>query len=392
MRKQFYEYMYLTKQERNGLFVVIFMSSLISFLPLIHSFLGEKRTTDFSQFLHEIEAFQRAEISTQPLAFAKNAWSNSIPKKQFDLFYFDPNTASKEDFINLGISPKTAQTIINFRNKGAKFFKKEDFKKVYGLKSTDFERLKNFIQIEKQKKESNPFAKNEIPKPYDAPIVNHVAFDPNTADVNTLLQNGIPQHVAATIIKYRSSGAIFQVKEDLKKIYTLKEDIYQKIEPFIEIIPQEKKTIVKASVQKSDFPKTENKSLNIVIDINNASADDWQKLRGIGPSFSKRIVAFRDRLGGFHSVEQVGETYGLPDSSFQSIKPQLETSTILKKINLNQATESDLKSHPYISWNQAKLIVSYRKMHGDFKNVNELLQIGAFKKEWLERIEHYLEI
>jgi competence ComEA-like helix-hairpin-helix protein len=392
MRKQFYEYMYLTRQERNGLFVVIFVSSLISFLPLIHSFFEKKGSTDFSQFLNEIEAFQRANISTQPLAFAKNAWSNSTPKKQYDLFYFDPNSASKEDFTKLGISPKTAQTIINFRNKGAKFFKKEDFKKVYGLKNTDFERLKKFIQIEKKEKGFKPFAKNEIPKSYDTPILNPIAFDPNTADVNTLLQNGIPQHVANTIIKYRSSGAIFQVKEDLKKIYILKEDIYQKIEPFINIIPQEKKGVTKTFGTNSDFSKIEKEEVNIIIDINNSSAEDWQKLRGIGPSFSKRIVAFRERLGGFQTIAQVGETYGLPDSSFQKIKSQLQPSSILQKINLNQATESELKTHPYISWNQAKLICSYRKMHGKYKDVNELLQIGTFKKEWLEKVAHYLEI
>lgn len=392
MRKQFYEYMYLTRQERNGLFVVIFMSSFISFAPLIYSFLGEKRETDFSHFITEIETFYQADISTHPLAFAKNNHSNSTPQKQFNLFYFDPNTASKEEFTKLGIPSKTAQTIINFRNKGAKFFKKEDFKKVYGLKKSDFERLENFIQIEKKEKNFQPFAKNEIPKSYDAPIIDHIVFDPNTADVNILLQNGIPQQVANTIIKYRSSGAIFQVKEDLKKIYTLKEDIYQKIEPFINIVPQEKKAITKTSIQKNEFPKRENEFANIIIDINNSSPDDWQKLRGIGPSFSKMIVTFRGRLGGFYSIEQVGETYGLPDSSFQKIKSQLQPSAILQKINLNQATESELKSHPYISWNQAKLICSYRKMHGDFKNVNELLQIGALKENWFENIKHYLAI
>ncbi len=392
MRKQFYEYMYLTRQERNGLFVVILMSSLISFAPLIYSFLGEKRITDFSQFLNEIEAFHQADISTQPLAFVKKNFSNSSSQKEFDLFHFDPNTAAKEDFVNLGLSPKTAQTIVNFRNKGAKFFEKEDFKKVYGVKESDFERLENFIQIEKKEKDFQPFAKNEIPQSYDTPIVNHIVFDPNTADEKTLLQNGIPQHVASTIIKYRSSGAIFQVKEDLKKIYTLKEDIYQRIEPFIDIVPQEKKATPQPSIQKNDFPKRENEFANITIDINNSSAEDWQKLRGIGPSFAKRIVTFRGRLGGFNSVEQVGETYGLPDSSFQKIKPQLLPSAILQKINLNQATESELKSHPYISWNQAKLIVSYRKMHGKFKDVNELLRIGALKKEWLEKLKHYLEI
>ncbi|MFK7773136.1 MAG: ComEA family DNA-binding protein [Saprospiraceae bacterium] len=392
MKKQFYEYMYLTRQERNGLFVIVFIINIISISPFIYSFFYKKGTTDFSQFLNEIEVFQQAGFSTQPLAFAKNNFSPSSQKKQFDLFYFDPNSASKEDFINLGISAKTTQTIINFRNKGAKFFQKEDFKKVYGLKKSDFERLEKFIQIEKKEKNFQPFAENEIPKPYNAPIINHVVFDPNTANVNTLLQNGIPQHVANTIIKYRSSGAFFQAKEDLKKIYTLKEDIYQKIEPFIEIVPQEKTTNAKVFEQKSDFPKTTPKPSIVTIDINNSAAEDWQQLRGIGPSFSNRIIKFRNRLGGFHSVQQVGETYGLPDSSFQKIKTQLQPSAILQKINLNQVTENELKSHPYISWNQAKLICSYRKMHGDFKDVNELLQIGALHKEWLEKIKYYLEI
>jgi len=368
------------------------VSSIFSFAPLIFSFFWKKTTTDFTQFLNEIEIFEQADISTRPLAFAKNNFSKSVPQKQFDLFFFDPNTASKNDFINLGISPKTAQTILNFRNKGAKFFKKEDFQKVYGLKKSDFERLKGFIKIEKKEKAFQPFAKSEIPKSYDAPIINHVAFDPNTADVNTLLQNGIPNHVANTIIKYRSSGAIFQVKEDLKKIYTLKEDVYQKIEPFIEIEPQEKKILAKAPIPKSDFQKKEIKSVNVKIDINNSVVEDWQKLNGIGPSFSKRIVKYRNRLGGFYSIEQVGETYGLPDSTFQKIKNKLQPSSISQKINLNQATESELKSHPYISWNQAKLIISYRKMHGDFKDINVLLKIGALKKEWLEKVKYYLTI
>jgi len=120
--------MYLTRQERNGLFVVVFISSLISFAPLIYSFFEKKKTTDFSTFINEIQVFQKADIYSQPLAFPKNKFSKITPRKQFNLFYFDPNSASEEDFINLGISPKTTNTIINYRNKGAMFFKKEDFK------------------------------------------------------------------------------------------------------------------------------------------------------------------------------------------------------------------------------------------------------------------------
>jgi len=367
-------------------------TALVSFFPKIYSTFLEKESTDFSLFIKEIEPFFQAEEITKPFAFSnpqKNTPKTTQPTR---LFNFNPNNASKEDFIQLGLSPKVAQTILNFRNKGAKFFHKEDFKKVYGIKTSDYDRLENYIQIEKKKSTPSVFAKNEIPKSYDAPIIKHTAFDPNTADENILLQNGIPQHVVNTIIKYRSSGATFKTKEDLKKIYTLKKDIYNKIESYIEITPIENRTIVKASAQKENVPNEVSEPTSIIIDINQASPEDWQQLQGIGPSFSKRIVKFRDKLGGFLSIDQVGETFGLPDSTFQSIKSQLQASPILNKINLNEVTEQQLKMHPYISWNQAKVIISYRNMHGKFQSVNELLKIGALKKEWVEKIQIYLKI
>lgn len=392
MRKHIYEFLYLTRQERNGLLIIMLATALISFLPKIYSAFLEKENTDFSFFIKEIESFHQAEELTKPFAFSNPKIKKSESTKPIRLFNFDPNNASKEDFIQLGLSSKTAQTIINFRNKGAKFFKKEDLKKVYGLKESDYQRLENYIQIEKEKSTSPIFAKNEIPKSYDTPTIQPIAFDPNKADEKTFLQNGIPQHVVNTIFKYRDRGGVFQTKGDLKKIYTLKEDIYNKIEPYIEIAPIEKRIIVKASAQKEDTPKSSSKPTNTIIDINQSSPEEWQQLNGIGPSFSKRIVKFRDKLGGFSSVNQVRETYGLPDSTFQKIKPQLQSSPILNKINLNEATEDQLKAHPYISWNQAKLIISYRNMHGKFQSVNELLKIGALKKEWIEKIQIYLKL
>lgn len=392
MRKHIYEFLYLTRQERNGLLIIISMTILISFFPKFYAIFLTEEQTDFSLFLKEIETFHQAEVINTPLAFTSKKSKKSNLIKPSQLFNFDPNKASKKDFIQLGLSSKTAQTIINFRNKGAQFFKKEDLKKVYGLKGTDYRRLENYIQIEKKKSTTPYSVKNNIPTTYDVPIIKHVTFDPNTASEKILLQNGIPQHVTNTILKYRSSGAVFKTKEDLKKIYTLKEGIYNKIEPYIEINSIENKTVVKASAQKDDSKKEIVIPINSIIDINQASPEDWQQLQGIGPSFSKRIVKFRDKLGGFYSVDQVGETYGLPDSTFQKIKPQLQVSSILNKINLNEATEKELKAHPYISWNQAKLIISYRNMHGKFQSVNELLKIGALKKEWVEKIQIYLKL
>ena len=398
MRKQFYEYLYLSHQERNGFLVMILFSILFSLAPLFYPFFMEKKITDFTSFIHEIESFNHAKEVKGTYAFAKQSFNSTSQtgseNKVAPPFFFDPNLASKEDFIQLGLSPRTAQTILNFRNKGAFFSKKEDFKKVYGLKSRDYDRLVNFIQIKKKNSFKPQVVKNKIPNSYDTPVIHPVEFDPNTANKKVLLQCGIPPHVACTIIKYRNSGAIFRHKEDLKKIYTLDEDIYQKIKPYIKIISSPQKVMAKNELKKQHIYKiaSKHKNENIIIDINDSSPEDWQQLQGIGPSFSKKIVNYRIKLGGFHAIQQVSETYGLPDSTFQNIKPFLRSSVILKKINLNKISEDELKKHPYISWNQAKLIVSYRNMHGAFKNVNELLKIGALKKEWLEKIKAYFEI
>jgi len=126
MRQHLYEYIFLTRQERNGLLVIILLSGFISYLPFVYSFLEKREATDFSILQNEIQSFFEAEEIPSPIAFSNSYFSKKenedFKKRVVELFNFDPNISSKEDFIRLGISPKTAQTIINFRNKGAKFY------------------------------------------------------------------------------------------------------------------------------------------------------------------------------------------------------------------------------------------------------------------------------
>ena len=122
---------------------------------------------------------------------------------------------------------------------------------------------------------------------------------------------------------------------------------------------------------------------------------DWQKLKGMGPALSKRIVGYRSNLGGFYAIEQVAETYNLPDSTFQKIRTQLKLSqpTQLSKININTATEAELSFHPYIGKKEAKWIVAFRQQHGNYRSIHDVL--NAFPKEdkiWLAKVEKYIEI
>ena len=115
-------------------------------------------------------------------------------------------------------------------------------------------------------------------------------------------------------------------------------------------------------------------------------------LPGIGSKLAARIINFRNKLGGFYSVEQIGETFGLQDSVFQKIKGWLIVDGTVQKININSATKEELGKHPYIRWNLANAIVAYRNQHGDFKSLNELKNIAVIDEATFEKIVHYLSL
>ena len=229
-------------------------------------------------------------------------------------------------------------------------------------------------------------------------------FDPNTASREDLILLGMSPRLAQTIVNYRAKGGKFYKKEDLKKIYILREEDYARLEAWVQIQPPaneaknskfaEQKAKTTPVDEKPDlvpvyFPTREKKQ--IVLDINQATAEEWQQLKGIGPGFSRRIVNFREKLGGFSSLDQVGETKGLPDSTFQKILPSLQISPVFRKIRVNTATLEELKSHPYLSNFQATILLNYRLQHGAFSGMESLRKINAgFKDEDWKRMEPYL--
>jgi competence ComEA-like helix-hairpin-helix protein len=98
-------------------------------------------------------------------------------------------------------------------------------------------------------------------------------------------------------------------------------------------------------------------------------------------------------LGGFHSVEQVGETFGLQDSVFQKIKPMLKlNNTVIKQININTATLDELKAHPYIRYQIGNAIVQYRLQHGNFTSLSDLKKIMILTDEIYNKALPYLKL
>ena len=130
-----------------------------------------------------------------------------------------------------------------------------------------------------------------------------------------------------------------------------------------------------------------------LIDINNASAEDLIKIYGIGPALSERILKQKDLLGGFVSMNQMQDIWGL---SLEVIDNLNKKFTIIKspeinKISINKATIKELSQFPYFRYPISKNIVTYRSMNGDIKSTADLIKIKGFPAEKIDIIAVYLE-
>src|SRR5258705_3873991 len=252
-----------------------------------------------------------------------------------------------------------------------------------------------------KKDEENTFAYQ-----YDKPKSNYdesnsakgelFYFDPNTISVAEWKKLGLRDKAIQSIETYLSKGGHFYKPEDLQKIYGLHKDEYERLAPYVKI---ETKSLAAneqfvPSKTKDEIQPAKNYAAHYTaIDINNADTIAFISLPGIGSKLAARIVTFRDKLGGFYSIEQVRETYGLPDSTFQKIKQWLKLDNAsVKKININTATVDELKAHPYIKYSIANTIVAYRNEHGLFSKIEDIKKVMAVTNELYDKIVSYLSV
>jgi competence ComEA-like helix-hairpin-helix protein len=262
----------------------------------------------------------------------------------------------------------------------------------------------NDIAALKQKEKENAYKKFDNKaaayqhEPYNsdkeynnAPVTLHpFYFDPNTLPPEGWKKIGLREKTISTILNFVSKGGKFKSPEDIKKIWGLKAEEAEQLIPWIQI------TATENSPERnfeSSYAKNEYKKPVEIIDINSADSAAWESLPGIGTKLSQRIVNFRNKLGGFCSVDQVGETFGLPDSTFKFIKQRLELNhRDIKKININSATLDELKAHPYIRYHLANAIVQYRTQHGTFSQPEDLKKIMLVDEAIYSKLSPYITI
>lgn len=211
-------------------------------------------------------------------------------------------------------------------------------------------------------------------------------FDPNRLPADSLELLGIFPNIAQRIIKYRNAGGKFTKPADLKKIYGISDKIYDKLEPFITINHTEKEPF---SQREENKTAKENKKLKI--NLNTADTSELKSLNGIGSKLSARIVKFRDNAGGFYSLDQLSDIYGLKPETINLIKDQIYIDDSYRKININVASAEELKKHPYIyKWNIANAIINYRSKHGNYKQASDLMKTDLVTEDLCRKIAPYL--
>lgn len=216
-------------------------------------------------------------------------------------------------------------------------------------------------------------------------------FNPNQVNYQELRQLGFSERLAKQLLAYRNAGGTFRYKEDLKKLYNMTDSLYARIGPFISL-PD--KPVYSARKENEGKGKTTVAKAPLRLNVNEADSLELLKLYGIGPVFAGRLVKFREALGGFVAIDQVGEMYGLPPETFAGIQDNLYIADTFKPefIRINTATEEELAKHPYISYAQAKVLVAYRQQHGPFQQKEDLLKIHTFNEALLKKLAPYLTI
>jgi competence protein ComEA len=209
-------------------------------------------------------------------------------------------------------------------------------------------------------------------------------LDLNQAEFKVLQSCGFSKFMASNIVKYREKGGVFYKKEDLLKIYGIDTASLNKIEGKVIFVYGTK-------------PFTESYTRNIksiqYIDINMADTNSLMSISGIGTVLSKRIIKYRESLGGFYNKEQLMEVFGIDKELYLKIISSLIIdSSLVKKMKVNAADEKTMACHPYISNYQAKAIVQYRKKTGRILNLDELLKNNIFTGDEFSRVARYLTI
>jgi len=191
------------------------------------------------------------------------------------------------------------------------------------------------------------------------------------------------------LLNFRKTNKYVNSVQDFQKVTKVSDSLLNTMSPYFKFPDW----VNNKKEYKSNYIPFEKKKVNIIIlDINLATKEDLIKVYGIGPALSDRILKLKDLLGGFVSMEQMNDVWGLSPEVIENLNKNFKVSVLpkVKKVDINNASIKELMLFPYFKYALAKAIVTYRSMNGDFNNNADLTKINGFPNEKLNIISLYL--
>ncbi|SNR42920.1 DNA uptake protein ComE [Hymenobacter mucosus] len=267
-------------------------------------------------------------------------------------------------------------------------------------------------ELAAQRQARPTFASRYPRRSYSArPHVPQVAlapFNPNQLTATDWEARGLPYYVAQRIVRFREVLGGFKAKEQIRRTYGLPDSVYTRLAPFIQLPdqlpPHEARQYASryptAESNKAGFPATgaarpARKPAHLAaFDLNQADTTQLMQIRGIGRGYARRVVEYRQRLGGFLQEDQLGEIYSLRDApdlvdslrKYTFVAPSYAPAAVA----INTSSFELLQGHPYIGKRLARVIVAFRQQHGPFKQAADLRQIRILDATTLEKLQPYL--
>lgn len=285
------------------------------------------------------------------------------------LFFFNPNTIDSVALDSLNVPESIKLNLLKFRSKGGKFYSNNDFRKIYGVTDELLKQVSPFLLFEKE----------SASQKYKNSASELFSFDPNLATDREFIRLGFSEKQIATIRKYLDKGGAFRDKSDFFKIRVISENQKRILADWIVI-----------SAQKATYPEGKILLKTTNIEINSTDSIQLKQLPGIGSVLSKRIVKYRDLLGGFYSVSQLKEVYGLSEETILLIEGKVTVDVSrIKKLDINFADVNELSRHPYLKKDLASKIVKFRTKHGSFRDLAILRDSMILNIDEYNRIKPY---
>ena len=254
----------------------------------------------------------------------------AVPQVEPDSFLFDPNEADSTQLLRLGLAPFQVRSIYRYRAKGGRFSTKDDFRRVYRLTNEQWERLSPLIRIA-SKYQLVPVVESADPRLSSAPRAKALGDS-----VSDSLSVGSDSSVSA--------------------------------------------------VAKPTYPKK--LSGDETVDVNLADSALLCRVPGIGPYFSRKVLQYRRRLGGYTSTDQLLEIEDFPADALAWV--EVGDTSVLQKMQINSLSTRKLMKHPYMGYYRASEIADYRRVHGPIRSMEVLKSLPHFSEADILRLSPYI--